>query len=194
MTYILSWTTKKHQKPLSRTLHSKLKNNSRTFQWLPLKFKDLTVWTLCRFEETQALIGFIYISFWNLLLQKTVQVSGGLSCQGQLNVKFAILIIYSYWVFSTSVYSIKFNLFVTWLSFFMIKRDQFVWPNQNQIAVVLVLVVLLIIHQEEQMKWHPSGVTREFRIWFELARNSSYPTSSWLSKNDWKVGLKFKGN
>ena len=164
MTYILSWTTKKHQKPLSRTLHSKLKKNSRTFQWLPLKFKDLTVWTLCRFEETQALIGFIYISFWNLLLQKTVRVSGGLRCRGQWSVKFTILIIYSYWFFSTSVYSVKFNLFVTWLSFFMIKRDQFVWPNQNQIAVVLVLVVLLIIHQEEQMKWHPSGVTREFRI------------------------------
>ena len=147
--FILSWTTKKHQKILSRLLHSKLKKiqalfkdlhrNLRTFQG-KMEFKDFsrtspkiqglfkTVWTLCRFEETQALIGFIYISFWNLLLQKTVQVSGGLSCQGQLNVKFAILIIYSYWFFSTSVYSIKFNLFVTWLSFFMIKRDQFVWP------------------------------------------------------------------
>ena len=118
----------------------KVEENSSSFQGLAQKFKDFsrtspkiqglfkTVWTLCRFEETQALIGFIYISFWNLLLQKTVQVSGGLSCQGQLNVKFAILIIYSYWFFSTSVYSIKFNLFVTWLSFFMIKRDQFVWP------------------------------------------------------------------
>ena len=46
----------------------------------------------------------------------------------------------------------------------MVKCDQFVWPNQNQIAVVLVLVVLLIIHQEELMKSHPSGVTREFRV------------------------------
>ena len=32
--------------------------------------------------------------------------------------------------------------------------------NQNKIAIVLVLVVLLIIQQEELMKWHPSGVTR----------------------------------
>ena len=32
--------------------------------------------------------------------------------------------------------------------------------NQNQIAVVLVLVVLLIILQEELRKWHLSGVTR----------------------------------
>ena len=57
MVYILSWTTKKHQKILSRQLHSKLKKiqglfkeewNSRTFQGLPLKFKDFfkTVWTL----------------------------------------------------------------------------------------------------------------------------------------------------
>ena len=164
MTYILSWTTKKHQKTSFQDTTFKVEENSRTFQGLPLKFKDLTVWTLCRFEETQALIGFIYISFWNLLLRKTVRVSGGLSCRGQWSVKFTILIIYSYWFFSTSVHSIKFNLFVTWLSCFMIKSDQFVWPNQNQIAVVLVLVVLLIIHQEEQMKWHPSGVTREFRI------------------------------
>ena len=154
----------------------KFKGFSRTSPKIQGLFK--TVWTLCRFEETQALIGFIYISFWNLLLQKTVGVSGGLSCRGQLNVKFNILIIYSYWFFSTSVYSIKFNLFVTWLSFFTIKRDQFVWPNQNQIAVVLVLVVLLIIHQEELMKSYPSGVTREFRIKFELARNLSYSSSS----------------
>ena len=43
MVYILSWTTKKHQKILSRQLHSKLKKiqglfkeewNSRTFQGL----------------------------------------------------------------------------------------------------------------------------------------------------------------
>ena len=50
MIYILSWTTKKHQKTLSRPLHSKLKKiqglfkdlhrNLRTFQGLPLKFKD----------------------------------------------------------------------------------------------------------------------------------------------------------
>ena len=48
---ILSWTTKKHQKALSRPLHSKLKKiqglfkekwNSRTFQGLPLKFKDFS--------------------------------------------------------------------------------------------------------------------------------------------------------
>ena len=51
MIYILSWTTKKHQKTLSRPLHSKLKKiqglfkekwNSRTFQGLPLKFKDFS--------------------------------------------------------------------------------------------------------------------------------------------------------
>ena len=57
MVYILSWTTKKHQKILSRQLHSKLKKiqglfkeewNSRTFPGLPLKFKDFfkTVRTL----------------------------------------------------------------------------------------------------------------------------------------------------
>ena len=49
MIYILSWTTKEHKKTLSRPLHSKLKKiqgllkekwNSRTFQGLPLKFKD----------------------------------------------------------------------------------------------------------------------------------------------------------
>ena len=163
MTYILSWTTKKHQKPLSRPLHSKLK----TFPWLPLKFKDFS--RLCEpcvdLKRHKLWLGSSISPFETcFILRKTVRVSGGLSCRGQLNVKFAILIIYSYWLFSTSVYSIKFNLFVTWLSFFTIKRDQFVWPNQNQIAVVLVLVVLLIIHQEEQMKWHPSGVTREFRI------------------------------
>ena len=38
MTYILSWTSKKRQKPLSKPLHSKLK----TFQGLPLKFKDFS--------------------------------------------------------------------------------------------------------------------------------------------------------
>ena len=47
----LSWTTKKHQKTLSRPPHSKLKItqglfrekcNSKTFQGLPLKFKDLS--------------------------------------------------------------------------------------------------------------------------------------------------------
>ena len=67
MIYILSWTTKKHQKILSRLLHSKLKKiqalfkdlhrnlrtfqgkwNSRTFQGLPLKIQGLvkTVRTL----------------------------------------------------------------------------------------------------------------------------------------------------
>ena len=64
MIHILSWTTKKHQKTLHRPLHSKPKNiqgifkdlhknlrifkkkwNSRTFQGLPLKFKDFS--TLC---------------------------------------------------------------------------------------------------------------------------------------------------
>ena len=50
MIYILSWTTKKHQKNLSRPLHSKLKKiqglfkdlhrNLRTFQGLPFEFKD----------------------------------------------------------------------------------------------------------------------------------------------------------
>ena len=51
MIYILSWTTKKHQKNLSRPLHSKFKKiyglfkekwNSRTFQGLPLKFNDFS--------------------------------------------------------------------------------------------------------------------------------------------------------
>ena len=52
MIHILSWTTKKHKKKLlSRPLHSKLKKiqglfkekwNSRTFQGLPLKFKDFS--------------------------------------------------------------------------------------------------------------------------------------------------------
>ena len=52
MIYILSWTTKKHQIVLSRPPHSKLKKiqglfkdlhrNLRTFQGLPLKFKDLS--------------------------------------------------------------------------------------------------------------------------------------------------------
>ena len=59
--YILSWTTKRHQKILSRLLHSKLKKiqalfkdlhrnlrtfqgkmEFRTFQGLPLKFKDFS--------------------------------------------------------------------------------------------------------------------------------------------------------
>ena len=48
MDNMLSWTTKKHQKILSRQLHLKKKIqelfkeewNSRTFQGLPLKFKD----------------------------------------------------------------------------------------------------------------------------------------------------------
>ena len=59
MIYILSWTTKKHQKTLSTPLHSKLKKtqrlskdlhrnlrtcqgkwNSRTFHGLAQKFKD----------------------------------------------------------------------------------------------------------------------------------------------------------
>ena len=52
MIYILSWTTKKHQKTLSRPLNSKLKKiqglfkdlhrNLRTFQGLPRKFKDFS--------------------------------------------------------------------------------------------------------------------------------------------------------
>ena len=55
MIYILSWTIKKHQETLSRPLHSKLKKiqgllkekwNSRTFQGLPLKFKDCS--RLCK--------------------------------------------------------------------------------------------------------------------------------------------------
>ena len=49
MIHILSRTTKNHQKPLSKPLHSKLKKfqglaqkfkNLRTFRRLPLKFKD----------------------------------------------------------------------------------------------------------------------------------------------------------
>ena len=52
MIYILSWTTKKHWKTLFRLLHSKLKKiqghfkdlhrNLRTFQGLPLKFKEFS--------------------------------------------------------------------------------------------------------------------------------------------------------
>ena len=52
MIYILSWITKKHQNILSRSLHSKLKKiqglfkdlnrNLKTFQGLPLKFKDFS--------------------------------------------------------------------------------------------------------------------------------------------------------
>ena len=61
MIHILSWTTKKHQKTLSRPLHSKKKKiqglfkdldrnlktfqgkwNSTTLQGLPLKFKDFS--------------------------------------------------------------------------------------------------------------------------------------------------------
>ena len=51
MIHILAWTTKQHQKTLSRPLHSKLKKiqglfkekwNSRTFQALPLKCKDFS--------------------------------------------------------------------------------------------------------------------------------------------------------
>ena len=49
MIYILSWPSKKHQNILFRPLHSELEKiqrlfkekwNSRTFQGLPLKFKD----------------------------------------------------------------------------------------------------------------------------------------------------------
>ena len=42
MIYILSWTTKKHQIVLSRPPHSKLEENSRTFQGLAQKFKDFS--------------------------------------------------------------------------------------------------------------------------------------------------------
>ena len=47
MIYILSWTTKKQQKKLSRLLHLKLKN----IQELAQKFKDFfeTVWSLYLF-------------------------------------------------------------------------------------------------------------------------------------------------
>ena len=70
MIYILSWTTKKHQKILSRPLHSKLKKiqgpfkdlhrNLRTFQERPLKFKDFS--RLCKpcglFTSKSKIIGF----------------------------------------------------------------------------------------------------------------------------------------
>ena len=36
----------------------------------------------------------------------------------------------------------------------------FDWANQNEIAVVLVLVVLPIIKQEKLVEWHSIGVTR----------------------------------
>ena len=79
MVYILSWTTKKHQKILSRQLHSKLKKiqglfkeewNSRTFQGLPLKFKDFfkTVRTLVikinMINTPQLTTGWPYEWFW----------------------------------------------------------------------------------------------------------------------------------
>ena len=41
MIYILSWTTKKHQKILSRLLHSKLKK-IQALQGLVQKFKDFS--------------------------------------------------------------------------------------------------------------------------------------------------------
>ena len=59
MIHILSWTTKKHQRTLSRPLHSKLKKiqglfkdlhrNLRTFQGLLLKFKEFS--RLCKNPE-----------------------------------------------------------------------------------------------------------------------------------------------
>ena len=51
MIHILSWTSKKHQKTLSKPLHSKLKTtqerfkekwNIRTSKGLALKFKDFS--------------------------------------------------------------------------------------------------------------------------------------------------------
>ena len=84
MIYILSWTTKKHQRTLSRPLHSKVKKiqgllkdlprNLRTFQG-KMEFKDCsrtspkiqglftTVRTLCYYKENT----FIVISTATLL-------------------------------------------------------------------------------------------------------------------------------
>ena len=79
MIYILSWTTTEHQKTLCGSLHTKLKIqghfkdlhrnlrsfegkwDSRTFQGLPLKFKDFSRlcqpcdWVLCKYFYTVVL-------------------------------------------------------------------------------------------------------------------------------------------
>ena len=44
MIYILSWTTKKHQRILSQASALEVEENSRTFQGLAQKFKDLEKW------------------------------------------------------------------------------------------------------------------------------------------------------
>ena len=46
MIYILSWITKKHLKNTLKATTFKVEENSRTFQGLPLKFKDFS--TLCK--------------------------------------------------------------------------------------------------------------------------------------------------
>ena len=77
MIYILSWTTKNDQKTLSRSLHSKLKKitglfkekwNSRTFQELPLKFKDFS--RLCKPCYNN------YIALFPLSIQQKMQQRG----------------------------------------------------------------------------------------------------------------------
>ena len=42
MIYILSWITKKHLKDTLQATKFKVEENSRTFQGLPLKFKDFS--------------------------------------------------------------------------------------------------------------------------------------------------------
>ena len=70
MIYILSWTTKKHQKILSRPLHSKLKKiqglfkdlhrNLRTFQ-VKMEFKDFSR----TFPKIQGLFKTVFTCFVN---------------------------------------------------------------------------------------------------------------------------------
>ena len=44
MIYILSWTTKKHQKNSFQASAFEVEENSRTFQGLAQKFKDFEKW------------------------------------------------------------------------------------------------------------------------------------------------------
>ena len=81
MIHILSWTTKTHQKTLSRPLQTKLKKiqglfkglhrNLRTFQGLHLKFKDFS--RLC--EPCLAIFGGggAYSSHCGILIFTTTQ-------------------------------------------------------------------------------------------------------------------------
>ena len=75
MIYILSWTTKKHQKTLSRPLHSKLKKIQGLFKDFPLNlrsFQDCATLTLYphfqkRLEATCNLSLLCFTMFYNVL-------------------------------------------------------------------------------------------------------------------------------